>query len=55
MLSGKDIIEDMKKFFKKTPTPELGRTIKQVIEQIEANTAWLSRDKEDILTFLKTQ
>lgn len=51
MNSQKDI-EDIKKFFKKNHTPEAKRTIKQVLEQIESNVAWLERDKKGIQKFL---
>jgi puromycin-sensitive aminopeptidase len=46
-------LKEFKDFFKKNPTPEADRTIKQVIEKIESNIEWLKRDKKGVEKFLK--
>lgn len=44
--------EEIEAFFKKNPTPELARTLLQVLEQIHANVEWIKRDKSVIQKFL---
>ncbi|MBI1919108.1 M1 family metallopeptidase [Candidatus Microgenomates bacterium] len=44
---------DVEAFFTKNLIPEVKRTVAQVLEQILANAAWLSRDKDKIALFLK--
>ncbi len=43
------IANQIKAFFKKNPTPGATRAIKQTLEQIALNTAWLKRDHKEIL------
>lgn len=43
---------EIKKFFAKKNTTGLDRTIKQVLEQIESNAAWLEKDGKKIEDFL---
>lgn len=45
--------KEIEDFFKKNPSPGLERTIAQVTEQIRANSLWLARDKDSILSFLR--
>ncbi len=52
---GEDVLTDVKAFFAQHPTEELDRTMSQVIERIELNTAWLERDKEKLKEFLVHQ
>lgn len=47
--------EAVQAFFAAHPTPEINRTVKQVIEQINANAAYLAKDKGNIGTFLTTK
>ncbi len=54
-LTSEKYVKEIEDFFAKNKTPELKRTIPQVLEQIKANTAWLKRDENNILNFLKTQ
>ncbi|MBI2036631.1 M1 family metallopeptidase [Candidatus Microgenomates bacterium] len=44
--------QDVEAFFAKNPTPEVKRTVAQVLEQIYANAGWLARDKKVIAEFL---
>lgn len=43
---------DFQAFFEKHATPYLTRTVQQVLEKIQANIAWLERDKQVITKFL---
>lgn len=49
-----EIIQDIEDFFEKNHISGTERTIKQRIEIIKFNAAWLNRDKEPIEEFLKT-
>lgn len=40
-------------FFKKNPAPSADRAIKQAVEKILINAAWIERDKKDIAKHLK--
>jgi uncharacterized membrane-anchored protein YjiN (DUF445 family) len=44
---------DMHKFLKKNPAPGTERTVRQLMERVHSNAAWLSRDKKRIAAFLK--
>lgn len=48
---GKEALADVRHFFAQHPTEELQRTMNQVLEKIELNTAWLERDKEKLREF----
>lgn len=48
---GKELLLGVKDFFAKHPTSELQRTMSQVVERIELNTAWLERDRQALLDF----
>lgn len=50
--SKKSDAQDIQAFIKKNPVPEAARTIAQSLEQINANVAWLTRDKNAIRSFL---
>eukprot|EP00010_Vexillifera_abyssalis_P009406 CAMPEP_0201545596 /NCGR_PEP_ID=MMETSP0173_2-20130828/2059_1 /ASSEMBLY_ACC=CAM_ASM_000268 /TAXON_ID=218659 /ORGANISM="Vexillifera sp., Strain DIVA3 564/2" /LENGTH=896 /DNA_ID=CAMNT_0047954029 /DNA_START=19 /DNA_END=2709 /DNA_ORIENTATION=+ len=52
-LVGEKYRDQVKAFFEKHPSPGAARTIKQSIELIEANTAWLNRDANHVEEFLK--
>src|SRR5574337_794672 len=45
--------KDVEAFFKKNPVPGAVRTVKQAVEQIYSNDAWLKRDRQKIRDFLK--
>lgn len=47
--------DDFENFFTQHPTPQLIRTIQQVLEKIQSNIAWLERDREAVSAFLKSQ
>lgn len=46
-------LADFKKFFKTHDAPGAKRSIEQVLERLESNIAWLSRDGKKIEKFLK--
>lgn len=43
---------DIKKFFKKNPTPSSARAIEQTLEKIDANIIWIQRENKNIASFL---
>ncbi|XP_008208455.1 puromycin-sensitive aminopeptidase isoform X2 [Nasonia vitripennis] len=47
-----EVIEDIQGFFKNNPVSGTERTVRQSIEIIRFNVAWLNRDKEAIKEFL---
>ncbi len=47
------IAKEIRQFLKKHPTPGTERTVQQVVEQIQANALWLSRNKKGLTAFLK--
>lgn len=47
-----ELSDDIKEFFAKHPNPKLEKAMKQVVEQIESNLAWLKRDQDAIAAFL---
>ncbi len=49
----KEKADEIEQFFKKYPTPSANRTIKQVLEKIISNDAWLKRDLDSINEWLK--
>jgi len=44
--------EEVEKFFEKHPIPEANMAIKQVIENIKTNAAWLKRETADLKEYL---
>ncbi len=46
-------LASFKNFFKTHGTAGAERSVEQVIEKLESNAAWLSRDKKEISSFLK--
>ena len=45
--------QEIRRFFKKHPTPGIVRTVTQVLERIESNAAWAARDRQNILNWLR--
>jgi puromycin-sensitive aminopeptidase len=45
--------DTVENFFEKNPTPEIDRTIKQIVEKIRANADWLKREERPLEIFLK--
>jgi len=43
---------DIGGFLKRNPAPGTDRTVRQILERIHSNAAWLTRDRKDIKTFL---
>ncbi len=46
------LAKDIQDFLKKNPAPGTERTLRQVLEHIHSNAAWLARDREQLATFL---
>jgi len=46
--------DDIAKFFEKNPVPAAQRSVKQGLESIRINSAWLERDRESAKTFLSS-
>ncbi|MDE2311586.1 MAG: M1 family metallopeptidase [Patescibacteria group bacterium] len=46
-------LADVAKFFKSHPAPAAERTVKQTLEAIESNIAWLKRDEAELEKFLR--
>ncbi|PIR83629.1 aminopeptidase [Candidatus Kaiserbacteria bacterium CG10_big_fil_rev_8_21_14_0_10_51_14] len=44
--------KDIERFLKKNPAPGTERTVRQVLEQIRYNAAWLARDRKKLSEFL---
>ncbi len=51
---GKEQLADVMEFFAKHPVEEVERTMSQVVERIELNTAWLERDREKLTQFFES-
>ncbi|HEX7042427.1 MAG TPA: M1 family metallopeptidase [Patescibacteria group bacterium] len=51
--TSKNLRDDFDNFFKKNPNVFLSRTIKQVLEKIDSNIAWATRDLDRLREFFK--
>ncbi len=51
---GHDKADDIEAFFKANPVPNADRTVKQALEAIRMNTAWLGRDGKAIQEWLNS-
>lgn len=47
-----DKAKEIREFFKKNPAPSAERSLRQALEKIEINSAWIERDKKDIAKHL---
>jgi puromycin-sensitive aminopeptidase len=47
--------KEIEDFFASHPSPGTERTVQQSVETIRLNTAWLSRDRDQIKDFLASQ
>ena len=47
--------EEIEQFFANRPKPGVERTVKQCVESVKLNAAWLNRDKDSIKKFLTSQ
>lgn len=47
--------DEIRRFFKTHTAPGAERTIRQAIEKIHANEAWLKRERKNLETFLKSE
>ncbi|MEE2884427.1 MAG: M1 family metallopeptidase [Chloroflexota bacterium] len=45
--------EDVERFFSDNPSPAADRTIKQALERISLNAAWLERNRQELVLWLK--
>ena len=44
--------EDVKQFFSDNPSPAADRTIKQALERISLNSAWIERNRQELDSWL---
>src|SRR6266702_3411970 len=51
--AGTDRARDIEAFFKAHPSPGVRRTVKQVMEKIRVNAAWLRRNDKDLATWFR--
>ena len=45
-------LEEVRQFYGANPVPAAERSVRQVIESIELNVAWLAKNKEDVSNWL---
>ncbi|OQR67790.1 puromycin-sensitive aminopeptidase-like, partial [Tropilaelaps mercedesae] len=48
-----DRAKEVREFFRKHRLPGVERTVRQLVEVIESNSSWLTRDEQQIRDFLK--
>ena len=44
-------LEDVSEFFKSNPVPAADRTVRQSLEEIKLNIAWIEKNRENLATW----